>query len=228
MPGPVSNILKTAGIEEDYADLPDDEKVALLGDLIGLEQPLRFERHALEPMTREVLDVFDLIAEVRETVGAKAIGRYVISMTHAASDVMNVMFLASLSGLVGREHCHIGISPLFETIKDLASIEPVMTRLLDDPCYRRLVELQGNRHEIMLGYSDSAKDGGILASGWNLYQAQIKSIEIGKGARHSHPDFPWARWYNREGRWTRPTIRFCLNRPARCLAPSSSPNRVRC
>jgi phosphoenolpyruvate carboxylase len=176
----VADILKTAGIEDDFDSLAEVEKSALLSDLIEVEKPLQVTRASLEPMTQEVIAVFDLLAEMRDTVSPKAFGRYVISMTHAPSDVLNVMFLASLSGLVGRDHCHVGVSPLFETIRDLASIETVMTDLLDNPTYRRLVELQENRHEIMLGYSDSAKDGGILASGWNLYQAQIKIIEIGR------------------------------------------------
>ena len=69
---------------------------------------------------------------------------------------------------------------MFETIDDLAHIEQVMTRLLDEPVYRKLLKASGNLQEIMLGYSDSCKDGGILASGWNLYVAQQKIIRIAR------------------------------------------------
>jgi phosphoenolpyruvate carboxylase len=147
----VADILKTLGIENDFQALSEEEKTALLSDLIELEKPPQFPRASLDSMTQEVLAVFDLMAEIRGTVSPKALGRYVISMTHAPSDVLNVMFLASLAGLVGPHHCHLGVSPLFETIRDLAAIESVMATLLDNPCYRRLVGFQGNRHEIMLG-----------------------------------------------------------------------------
>jgi phosphoenolpyruvate carboxylase len=89
---------------------------------------------------------------------------------------MEVMFLAWTAGLAGyrdnQPFCHISISPLFETVDDLAHIDPVMNQLLDIPTYTELLAAAGNIQEVMLGYSDSCKDGGILASGWNLYQAQ--------------------------------------------------------
>jgi phosphoenolpyruvate carboxylase len=115
-------------------------------------------------------------------IGQGCFGKYVISMTHAASHIMEVMLLATQSGLVGRLggrwFCHIGISPLFETIDDLNRIEAVLTRLFDNPTYRELLRVSGDRQEIMLGYSDSCKDGGILASAWGLSQAQRKIIAL--------------------------------------------------
>ena len=119
---------------------------------------------------------------MRKEVSAEAFGTYVISMTHSASHVLELMWLASLTGLAGHENdswfCHLKISPLFETIEDLAHIESVLTRLLEVPVYRTLLDKSGNLQEIMLGYSDSCKDGGILASAWNLYEAQQKIISI--------------------------------------------------
>jgi len=107
----------------------------------------------------------------------------VISMTHAASHVMEVLFLGSLAGLAGRDgdgwHCALRVSPLFETIEDLAHIEPVLGTLLAEPVYRALLAASGDQQEVMLGYSDSAKDGGIVASAWRLYEAQQAIVRLG-------------------------------------------------
>jgi len=92
------------------------------------------------------------------------------------------MLLARLAGLAGKDRsgwfCDIQVSPLFETIEDLSHIDLVMSTLFDDPTYSDLLKASGNQQEVMLGYSDSCKDGGILASGWNLYEAQKKVIAL--------------------------------------------------
>jgi phosphoenolpyruvate carboxylase len=103
-------------------------------------------------------------------------------MTHVASHVMEVMLLASQTGLAGRIggrwYCHIGVSPLFETIEDLSHIDAVLRNLLAQPVYRSLLQAYDQRQEVMLGYSDSCKDGGILASAWGLYRAQQQVMAI--------------------------------------------------
>ena len=179
----VAEILATLGVEADYAALDETQRLRLLGRLIEAP-PLLTDRSELSAMTQEVLRVFDTVEELQRIVSPLVIGRYVISMAHQASDVMHVMFLASLSGLCGRQDdvfvCRIGVSPLFETLDDLARIEPVMSRLLDDQVYRRLLRKHGSLQEVMLGYSDSAKDGGIVASSWLLYRAQQRVIAIGQ------------------------------------------------
>ncbi len=179
----VAEILKQAGVETDYHSLDEEARLDLMGRLLE-GATLKIDRDSLSPMTQEVLAVFDVIAETQDCVSPLVIGRYVISMAHYASDVQHVMFLASLAGLAGIRDgqivCRIGVSPLFETIEDLQHIEPVMTRLLDDPVYQRLLQQHGTLQEVMLGYSDSAKDGGIVASAWSLYQAQQQVIALGK------------------------------------------------
>jgi phosphoenolpyruvate carboxylase len=119
---------------------------------------------------------------MRRTLGAACFGKYVISMTHSASNVMEVMFLAAQTGLAGRLagnwFCHIGISPLFETIPDLERVEGVLSTLYQLPVYRMLLRASNEEQEIMLGYSDSCKDGGILAAAWNLYDAQKKIVAL--------------------------------------------------
>ncbi|GAB4300311.1 MAG: phosphoenolpyruvate carboxylase [Thiohalomonadaceae bacterium] len=161
----------------DYKSLDEAQRIALLSELIG-HSPLPVDRSTLSESVRETLEVFKVMARMRKEVSPKAFGNYVISMTHAASHVLEVMLLAQQAGLVGRRgdewFCDIRVSPLFETIIDLEHIEPVMTTLLNSSTYTALLKASGNQQEVMLGYSDSCKDGGILASSWNLYQAQKK------------------------------------------------------
>lgn len=162
----------------DYRSLSENKRLELLGELIAGAQNLPVKRETLSDASRETFEVFEVMARMRHEVSPQAFGSYVISMTHAASHIMEVMFLASLAGLAGRNNqgwfCHIGISPLFETIIDLEHIQPVMTALLDNPAYAALLDCSGKLQEVMIGYSDSAKDGGILASAWSLYDAQTK------------------------------------------------------
>ena len=180
----VSDILAQIGVHADYERLNEEERLVLLGKLLS-ETPILPQREQLQSMTREVLAVFDVVAQLQECVSTLVIGRYVISMAHRASDVMHVMYLASLAGLCGQQQdkfvCRLGVAPLFETIDDLAHIEPVMSRLLDDGIYKRLLKAaDSNLQEVMLGYSDSAKDGGIVASAWQLYQAQQRVVALGQ------------------------------------------------
>ncbi|MCC6302129.1 MAG: phosphoenolpyruvate carboxylase [Gammaproteobacteria bacterium] len=173
----VAELLKAAA-DTDYAELDEASRVRLLSRLLERD-PLHFDRSALTPATRETLEVFETMAAMRSEVSAEAFGSYVISMTHSASHVMEVMLLARQARLLGRRedrswYCHLSVSPLFETIDDLNRIEPVMRDLFSNPTYMALLKAAGNVQEIMLGYSDSCKDGGILASSWALYQAQIK------------------------------------------------------
>ncbi len=171
----VADLLSRQMQPVDYLTLPESERLALLTDLISRDHPLPIPE-GLEEATCETLEVFRVMKQMREEVSPEAFGNYVISMTHSASHVLEVMFMARLGGLVGRNEngwfCDIRISPLFETIDDLEHIEPVMRALLANPTYRSLLGASGNLQEVMLGYSDSCKDGGILASSWNLYQAQ--------------------------------------------------------
>ena len=171
-----------ASLSLDYKALDEEGRLTALSNAISVPGGLIFERANLSPATQETLDLFQVIRLMRSELGAASFGRYVISMTHAASHVMEVMFLAAQCGLAGKlnDHwfCHLGISPLFETINDLERVEPVLTALLENPVYMNLLTASGDRQEIMLGYSDSCKDGGILASAWNLYRAQQQIMAI--------------------------------------------------
>ena len=165
-----------------YTSLDEPARITLLADTIANPNALLYDLARLPEASQETLRVFQLIAHMRRQLGADCFGRYVISMTHTASHVMEVMLLASQAGLVGkltgRWYCHIGVSPLFETIDDLKQVETVLEVLYSQPTYRSLLDAFGEGQEVMLGYSDSCKDGGILASSWHLYEAQKRIMAL--------------------------------------------------
>jgi phosphoenolpyruvate carboxylase len=171
-----------AALGLDYHALDEEARLAVLADAVANPSALEFDPAALSAEAGETLRVFRLIAHMRGELGPRCFGRYVISMTHSASHVMEVMLLAALSGLAGRLagrwYCHIGVSPLFETIHDLKQVDAVLARLFKLPVYRALLDAFGQGQEVMLGYSDSCKDGGILASSWQLYEAQKRIMAL--------------------------------------------------
>jgi phosphoenolpyruvate carboxylase len=165
-----------------YRAFSEEQKLIALADAIAHPHPFEVDKATLMPETRETLEVFEVMARMRAEISSDVFGEYVISMTHSASHVMEVMLLGRLAGLVGRSHqgwfCGLRVSPLFETIDDLNHVDQVMTTLLDNETYGALLKSSGNQQDVMLGYSDSCKDGGILSSGWNLYEAQRKVIAL--------------------------------------------------
>jgi len=182
----VAEILSAAGVS-DYRALDEGGRAKVLSERIGGDM-LLFETSAVSERTRETLAVFERMARLQDEIGPEVFGAYVISMTHHASHVLEVMFLARLAGLAGRDamgryHCRIRIAPLFETISDLGHAEGVLTALLDNPVYSALLAAGGNVQEVMLGYSDSAKDGGALASAWYLYEAQKRITALTEARR---------------------------------------------
>ena len=176
-------IAQMDGKSGNYQKLSETKKLQLLGKLVS-DPDFSYSRKSLSDETIQVLEVFDTIKEMRKEVSPQAFGQYVISMTHTASNIMEVMFLARCADLIDFKKkgpvCGLEISPLFETIEDLEHIVPVLQKLLSNSAYRDLIASMNNTQEVMLGYSDSAKDGGITSSAWNLYRAQEKVIEIGK------------------------------------------------
>lgn len=165
-----------------YQAFDEPQRLELLSRTIADPKGMVIDKETLTPETRETLEVFEVMVRMRAQISSEVFGNYVISMTHAASHVMEVMLLARLAGLAGKMgdewFCDIRISPLFETIEDLAHIRQVMGALFEHPSYSALLKASGNLQEVMLGYSDSCKDGGILASNWNLYDAQQKIIAL--------------------------------------------------
>jgi len=179
----VNEVVKQFLPDVDYNSLTEKERLQLLADLIRRDNLPKANPEPLTDKSVETIELFDTMVDMRKETGDKLFGTYVISMTHEASHVLEVMFLARLAGLVGKDgngdnFCHIQISPLFETIEDLQHITGVLTNLFENTDYMALLKASGNMQEVMLGYSDSCKDGGILASQWNLYNAQNQVIKL--------------------------------------------------
>ena len=176
----VTEILKQS--DTDYASLNEQQRLELLGTAIENISDFSFDTSLLSDQAQETLALFSVMKQMLKEISPKAFGNYIISMTHEASHIIEVMFLAALSGLAGKNQngwfCDIKIGPLFETIEDLEHIEPVMTTMYDNKVYAALLKASGNIQEVMLGYSDSCKDGGILASSWSLYEAQKKITNL--------------------------------------------------
>jgi phosphoenolpyruvate carboxylase len=168
----------------DYAALDEARQQALLeSHLAG--SPLALPPEALSPLTRETLNTFRAIADIQRRSGPRACQTYVISMSHSPVDVLAVLFLAREAGLfdwAGGETatCRLDIVPLFEEIDELRACGDILTRLVQSMPYRAALAARGNRQQVMIGYSDSNKDGGYLAATWHTYRAQEA---LGRAAR---------------------------------------------
>ncbi|MBK9656033.1 MAG: phosphoenolpyruvate carboxylase [Rhodanobacteraceae bacterium] len=132
--------------------------------------------------TRAVLEVFDALAQSRARYGAAAIGVFIVSMSESADDVLAVLALARIAAGAGAEPLALDVAPLFETVADLSAAPRILRELLADPVYRAHLKARGDRQVVMLGYSDSNKDGGIVASRFALQEAQAELSEIAHGA----------------------------------------------
>ncbi|MFO7543690.1 MAG: phosphoenolpyruvate carboxylase [Thiobacillus sp.] len=178
----VDAVLRQIDADFDYTGADEAGRLDRLAAWVGHIDPIEVNDALLDDEARETLAVFRRMAKLRAEVGNDVFGAYVISMTHTASHVMEVMLLARLVGLCGHNgrdwFCHITPAPLFETVEDLQHSETILDQLFTNKSYRALVSANGNVQEVMLGYSDSCKDGGILASNWNLYQSQLSIIAL--------------------------------------------------
>ncbi len=163
----------------DYRRLSEDERVALLSRELVSARPLVSPFLAYGEETAGELGVFRCAAAIRARYGAGAIRTSIISKTDSVSDMLELALLLKEVGLVAAAgSTAVAIVPLFETISDLRNCVGVMDRLLSIPEYRKLVVSQGGEQEVMLGYSDSNKDGGFVTSGWELYKAEIGLVEV--------------------------------------------------
>ena len=169
--------------KEDYLSLNENKRVNCLESLIKSDVNVDSIYMTLSDDTKKVVNVFLTMVKLRKQISEEAFGHYIISMTHEASHVLEVLVLAKLSGMIKKDKdkgwiSTIKVSPLFETIDDLSRINDILESLLDNQLYAEILKNSNNRQEIMLGYSDSCKDGGILSSSWSLYKAQKEITEI--------------------------------------------------
>lgn len=170
----LSEIGKQAGI-----DSLDREQMHR--ELLG-RRPFLSPHTELSASTRKVLDVFGTIATIQSEVSHRAAQTYIISMARGTDDLLRVLLLGKEAGLVdlaaSPASSRIDVVPLFETGDDLNNAAGVMSELFVDPVYKKQLAARGMRQEIMLGYSDSAKDAGLLPASWALYRAQEELTEV--------------------------------------------------
>lgn len=147
-------------------------------DLVALCRcaPL-YDRAALDEATRKVLDVYVTLAGMRRSHGPAALGLCIVSMTRSAEDVLAVLALARAAGLTEAGQVPLDVAPLFETIDDLRAAPAILDALCSDPVYRAHLAARDAQH-LMLGYSDSSKDGGLLASRFAVQRAQVELLEV--------------------------------------------------
>ncbi|OMC10131.1 phosphoenolpyruvate carboxylase [Mycobacterium sp. SP-6446] len=180
----VGELLEWAGVHPDYGSLGEDERVELLAGELSTRRPLLGERAELSDLARGELGVMGAAAHAVRRYGPAAVPNYVISMCQSVSDVLEAAILLKEAGLLdtsGPEpYCPVGISPLFETIDDLHNGAAILHAMLELPVYRALVSARGDSQEVMLGYSDSNKDGGYLASSWAVYRAELSLVEVAR------------------------------------------------
>ena len=164
----VDDITRVLGLAPFGAD-------ALCVELSG-RRPLVGMHLAVTEETTRVLETFRSIRIIQDEAGESAASTYIISMAQEPADLLRVLLLARETGLVDLAAdpplSRLDVVPLFETLGDLSRAREVMRAMLDNPVYRRQLAARGNRQEVMLGYSDSAKDAGLLAASWALYRAQ--------------------------------------------------------
>ncbi|NBO85674.1 MAG: phosphoenolpyruvate carboxylase, partial [Burkholderiaceae bacterium] len=187
----LQELLAVAKIEKNYRALDETAKQALLIRLLNEARPLQVVGAEYSPHTISELAIFALAKRLRERFGTDAIRHYIISHTETVSDLLEVMLLQKELGLMhgtldSKASIDLITVPLFETIEDLRNAAPIMRDFYALPGIANLVKRSGAEQDIMLGYSDSNKDGGIFTSNWELYRAEIALVELFERLANSH------------------------------------------
>jgi phosphoenolpyruvate carboxylase len=181
----VAELFALGARREGYAALPEAERRAWLLEELRLPRLLRSPYLAYSEEVGKELAILDTAAEMHRRYGAEALPNYIISKADGVSDLLEVALLLKEVGLLQpgeTPRLGVNIIPLFETITDLQGCGPIMDQLFSVPCYQALLASRGNVQEVMLGYSDSNKDGGFLTANWELYKAEVELVKV--FARH--------------------------------------------
>ncbi|WP_124726446.1 phosphoenolpyruvate carboxylase [Staphylospora marina] len=178
----LTEILASLGIEPQYDRLSEEDKMTLLTRLLADPRPLTSPFSRYSPETEECLRLFRTIYRAKEEFGEDAVRNYLISMTQGTSDLLEVVLLAREAGLcrTGKEtESRLHVVPLLETIDDLHRAGEIMEAWFRHPAFAPVRKGDQRVQEIMLGYSDSNKDGGVISANWELYRAQLALSELG-------------------------------------------------
>jgi phosphoenolpyruvate carboxylase len=187
----VAELLTAARVEKNYSQLDEHAKQALLLDLLNDARPLRVPGADYSELSLSELAIFETAQRMLSAFGKQAIRHYIISHTETVSDLLEVLLLQKEVGLLrgtldAQAHNDLIVVPLFETIEDLRNAAPIMRDFYALPGVAGLIQRSGGEQDIMLGYSDSNKDGGIFTSNWELYRAEIALVELFDQLKGSH------------------------------------------
>ena len=176
----VAELLASAGINDHYSDLSEDEKCALLLKELEEDPRILSATHAEKSeLLEKELSIFKAARKLKDKLGENVIRQTIISHATSVSDMLELAIMLKEVGLVDAQKTRVQIVPLFETIEDLDHSEETMRRYFSLPLAKKWIASKDNYQEIMLGYSDSNKDGGYLSSCWTLYKAQQQLTAIG-------------------------------------------------
>ena len=173
----VAELLARAGVVDNYHALPEETRVALLTRELASARLLYSPHLEYSPRTATELGILNVAADIHRRFGAAALPNYVISKCQSVSDLLEVGIMLKEVGLLRGTDLLLNIIPLFETIDDLKRAASIMSRAFSLPCYRRWLAGRDDWQEVMLGYSDSNKDGGYLTANWALYRAELSLVE---------------------------------------------------
>ena len=176
----IADIFKVGRIADDYLSLNEEQKQKVLTQ--HMRWPWMLPDDLLTADTREILALFRLLAKIASEYGPEALGAHVISMTHQPSDMLAVLWLSEWAG-GGAGKVQMPIVPLFETIDDLQRSSRTLGAILAEPLYAQRIAEQGNTQMVMIGYSDSTKDGGYLTAQWELFKAQSALMKTAGAVR---------------------------------------------
>ena len=180
----LADLLRTARIEDNYSSLDEAQRCALLQRLLCDARPLRVVGAQYAPLTASEIAIFEMAHKMLQTYGREAILHYIISHTETVSDLLEVLLLQKEVGLMqgtldsSTSQAQLIVVPLFETIGDLRAAASIMRDYYAVPGVAQLMQRSGGEQDIMLGYSDSNKDGGIFTSNWELYRAELALVEV--------------------------------------------------
>ncbi len=179
----IAELLRVAHIESDYSALSENDKRSLLVRLLNEARPLRVRDAEYSALAVSELDIFETARELRHRYGGDALRHCIISHTEDVSDLLEVLLLQKECGLLHGLLAHdarndLIVVPLFETIGDLRNAESIMRAFYALPGVAGMVVRSGREQDIMLGYSDSNKDGGFFTSNWELYRAEIALVTL--------------------------------------------------
>jgi phosphoenolpyruvate carboxylase len=174
----VAELLARAGVHRDYAALAERERVELLVTDLANPRLLDTPHIARTPLLDSELAILRAAADIHHRLGPAALPNYVISKCQSVSDLLEVAILLKEVGLLSPSRLMVNIVPLFETIADLRRCAAVMGAAFRLPCYQRWLASRGRWQEVMLGYSDSNKDGGFVTANWALYRAERDLVDM--------------------------------------------------